>query len=401
MHLRRSYLMASIARKPNGWLVRWREGGKQLNRYFKSDSEAVAFKAYTEDRLADASIGIDLVMDERNRPFIEHLARQARKPQIRAEAMPTLQDYALQLASSKDLSSGSRRFYATAIRTHVGGTKLGRLPLNQIRPIDVQTWWDSLDAGDGARRAALRTVGKTLAMAERLGIIQANPLKRTLIRGPGRRRHKELTILEPAQVQKLAAHASSDLARVCILVAAYGGFRAGEVGGLRVQDVDFDSCRVSVRQATYRNGGDAGIGPTKTMGSQRTIKLARQACDALRDYVSRVEPWKDGRIFYSNAPGYKGGTIDHIGLNRWTQQAAKRAGLPPVNFHALRHTCAALLIRAGVPVKAIQHQLGHTNITMTMQVYGHLMAGFDEPVGAALEAAFEEGRSGKIVRLPV
>ena len=66
--------------------------------------------------------------------------------------------------------------------------------------------------------------------------------------------------------------------------------------------------------------------------------------------------------------------------------------MPPPRFHDLRHTHVALLIAAGVPVKAIQERLGHASIVMTMDRYGHLLEVVDEQVLAALDVGLTAGR---------
>lgn len=71
------------------------------------------------------------------------------------------------------------------------------------------------------------------------------------------------------------------------------------------------------------------------------------------------------------------------------KKAARRAGLPSsLRAHDLRHTCAALLIAANVPAKAIQARLGHSSFKVTMDIYGHLYDGASDAVTDAMGAAF-------------
>jgi len=65
--------------------------------------------------------------------------------------------------------------------------------------------------------------------------------------------------------------------------------------------------------------------------------------------------------------------------------AVERAGLPPLRFHDLRHTCAALLIAQGAHPKAICERLGHSGIDVTMDTYGHLFASVAEALAEALD----------------
>ena len=69
--------------------------------------------------------------------------------------------------------------------------------------------------------------------------------------------------------------------------------------------------------------------------------------------------------------------------------AVARAGLPAnLRFHDMRHTCAALLIAANLPPKAIQDHLGHSDFKITMNTYGHFYADAAEAVTSALSRAF-------------
>ncbi len=63
----------------------------------------------------------------------------------------------------------------------------------------------------------------------------------------------------------------------------------------------------------------------------------------------------------------------------------KRAGLPPIRCHDLRHTCATLMLSQGVNPKVVQELLGHATISQTMDTYSHVMPDMQEKAAAALE----------------
>ncbi|WP_332108741.1 site-specific integrase [Rhodococcus pyridinivorans] len=74
---------------------------------------------------------------------------------------------------------------------------------------------------------------------------------------------------------------------------------------------------------------------------------------------------------------------------KWWKAAVAKAGLPSaLRFHDMRHTCAALLIAANVPAKAIQAHLGHSSFKITMDTYGHLYEDASDTVANAMGAAF-------------
>ncbi|MBM4724374.1 tyrosine-type recombinase/integrase [Rhodococcus hoagii] len=100
--------------------------------------------------------------------------------------------------------------------------------------------------------------------------------------------------------------------------------------------------------------------------------------------VRVARSWDQGRALRHRA--------DELGRDfylKWWKQAVTKAGLPAkLRFHDLRHTCAALLIAANVPAKAIQAHLGHSSFKITMDTYGHLYEDASDHVANAMNAAF-------------
>jgi integrase len=66
------------------------------------------------------------------------------------------------------------------------------------------------------------------------------------------------------------------------------------------------------------------------------------------------------------------------------QRLVKRAGVRRITFHGLRHTCATLLLGAGVPVKVVSERLGHSKITMTLDIYAHALPSMQEDAAVQL-----------------
>ena len=75
-------------------------------------------------------------------------------------------------------------------------------------------------------------------------------------------------------------------------------------------------------------------------------------------------------------------------VNRYFKPLLKRAGLPNIRFHDLRHTCSSLLGSKGVSPKVIQERLGHSNISMTMDTYSHTMPSMQDEAAAAIDDIF-------------
>ncbi len=97
-------------------------------------------------------------------------------------------------------------------------------------------------------------------------------------------------------------------------------------------------------------------------------------------------------------PNQAGNPINHNNLvNRHFNPALEVAELPKIRFHDLRHTYASLLIEQGENIKYIQNQLGHSNPTVTLNVYAHLMKSVNQEAACRLENAVFETSGSKMV----
>jgi integrase len=94
--------------------------------------------------------------------------------------------------------------------------------------------------------------------------------------------------------------------------------------------------------------------------------------------------WSDHGLVFPSAIGtpMSGGN-----LNRSFKALLKRAGLPAVRFHDLRHTCVTLLLRQGVNPKFVQELLGHAAISLTLNVYSHILRDMGDAAAGAMDAA--------------
>lgn len=133
------------------------------------------------------------------------------------------------------------------------------------------------------------------------------------------------------------------------------------------------------------------MGEVKTKAARRTITLPPEAIQALKrqrkrqlelQLASSGEWRNDGNLVFTNQKGWQLRRTNI--LKRDMKRILKRSGLEGVTLHTFRHTHASILIYQGVDIKAISRRLGHENITMTLQTYGHLLPGQDERAAEAM-----------------
>jgi integrase len=81
---------------------------------------------------------------------------------------------------------------------------------------------------------------------------------------------------------------------------------------------------------------------------------------------------------------------DNLHDRRW-KPLLRRAGLPDIRFHDLRHTCATLLLTKGVHPKIVSEMLGHSSVSITLDTYSHVIPGMGEAAANAMEDALADG----------
>ena len=210
---------------------------------------------------------------------------------------------------------------------------------------------------------------------------------------PPRPAPKEIRALSAAETRRLLAAADGDRLEALYVLAVHTGMRQGELLTLRWQDVDTEHAVVSVRHTPTRSAGRVAFGEPKTKKSHRSIRLTPQAVEALRSHLKRQlrdmeilgDRYQDqGLIFTTDT----GAPINPSNLRqRSFAPLLKRAGLPHMRFHDLRHTCATLLLSRGVHPKFVQELLGHSTIARTLDTYSHVMPSIGDATARAMEDA--------------
>jgi integrase len=206
----------------------------------------------------------------------------------------------------------------------------------------------------------------------------------------------EKVFLTEPEFERLHRCIAAD-AQDLVLAAVGTGLRWGEITALKVKDLDLEAAvpTLRVRRAWKRSGrgefaveGDRGayLGTPKTKLSRRQITLAPPVATVFRRAVERKGP--EDLVF--TAP--EGGPWNRHNFygRRWQKavRAAQAAGLAKrPRFHDLRHSHAAWLISAGVPLPVIQRRLGHHSIQITVDVYGGLLQETHELADAAIARA--------------
>lgn len=276
---------------------------------------------------------------------------------------------------------------------------LGRFKLSQIDALLLSDFEDHLlSKANGAKGRGgklhpqtvsfiVGTFGLLLSDAQDRGLIGHNIVrdrKRRITTGPKRRLEVGRDIPTSDEVRSLIAAAKPGFNRAMLVTAIFTGLRVSELRGLRWEDVDFQKALLHVRQK-MDHWNDPGL--PKTAAGSRTIPLPPIVLNTLREW--RLQ--SPGELCFHTRTG-KALTYSHVVSMVW-EPTLKAAGLAGKysGLHCLRHFYASWCINSkedgglGLSPKAAQERLGHTSVTMTLDVYGHLFPSGDD--GSALAEA--------------
>ena len=207
---------------------------------------------------------------------------------------------------------------------------------------------------------------------------------------PPRRQRFEIQPLSTEQAEKLISTVRGHRWEALFILALVTGLRRGEILGLKWQDIDFVSGTLHVRRILSRV-------PTKTPGrthvyveaepktkqSRRSVTIAPFALVVLIKHQERQEKdklkagkaWQEHDYVFCTSIGT---CLNPNNVVAELKKLLKKAELPNIRFHDLRHSAATLLLLLSVHPKVVQELLGHTQISMTMDVYSHVLPGMHQ-----------------------
>lgn len=243
-------------------------------------------------------------------------------------------------------------------------------------------------------------VSSVLSYAVRMGMIQHNPAQNVTL-PHGERKENECYSLEEAQAFLESLERAPLKYRTFFVLAIYGGFRRGELLGLEWPDLDFENCVVRIRRTSqYLKGRGTFTDTTKTVQSQRALKLPAVVFDVLRQHraaqakerLALGDQWHDTQRLFVNAFGepMHPNTPYH-----WLKGFCQETGQRFLGVHQFRHLNASLLINSGADVRTVSASLGHSQVTTTLNIYAHTFAEAQARAGEAVAAALDFGDKRK------
>lgn len=279
--------------------------------------------------------------------------------------------------------------YAQMTRLHIIPS-LGRVDLTKLTPQQVQAWLNrKMSTGLAPRTVSyMRSIlRQALEQACRWGLVARNVAK---LVDPPTVPQQEMKFLTPPQARQLMAAARETRFEALIDIALLG-LRQGEILGLRWRDVDLEGGTLQVRHQLQRIEGQYRLLEPKSQKGRRTVSLPLFAITGLRAHRTRQlqdrllagADWRgeDWDLVFCTT---RGTPIESTNLLRDFKKLLKRANLPDMRFHDLRHSAATLLLVKGVAERVVMEILGHSQLSQTMR-YSHVIPQMQQEAARKLD----------------
>ena len=253
----------------------------------------------------------------------------------------------------------------------------GKIPLNQLAQKDLQQFYARMKTagrlirteqfGKGLSDSMVRGLHaacrSALEKAVQEGLIRMNPAVGCKLPP---KKAREMQVLTREEIQRFLIQAKAEGYFELFLLELTTGLRRGELLGLKWSDIDLEKGDLRVQRQIGRIDGKIIEMPLKTKNAYRTLPLSADAISVLKMQKCKVgnSEW----VF----PSPTGGPMSPDSVLHMLHRVLKRAGLPKVRFHDLRHTFATLALQNGVDIKTVSGMLGHFSAGFTLDTYAHV-----------------------------
>lgn len=301
----------------------------------------------------------------------------------------------LRFKRTQEISSQTLVDYEITIRKHlkpaIGNVKVQKLTAAQLQA-QYATW---AEQGQSARviRGAHMRLSQALDQAVRFNIVPRNVAKSVT---PPNILQGKTDVWSAEEVAHFLEVASEDSLTPLWHLLVLEGMRRGEALGLRWKDLNWDRGSAHIQQTVAPDKANKGRAiiqrRTKTSAGSRQVRLSQSTLDALhrhrQRYVERQlasDDWEDNDLIVCTS---RGTPVNPNNVTRSFNVLVKRASLRRIRVHDLRHTAATLLLKANVPAKIVSERLGHAKVSITLDLYSHVLPDMQDMATEAMNQLF-------------
>lgn len=278
--------------------------------------------------------------------------------------------------------------YETQLRLHILPL-LGSKELSKLSPQHVQNFYSQMlkkGLSPQSVRLLQAMLHKAFDYAVRIGLLSRNVCDAVTLPKVER---PEIHSLTAEQIIQLLQAARGHRAEALFVLASVTGMRRGELLGLKWSDINFAEGVLYVRRSLVEVKGATIESEPKTSRGYRSILLPPFVLEVLKRHrvqqaKMRLEAamWQESDFVFCTSHGK---SFAAANLRTMFKALLKKAGLPDIRFHDLRHSVATLLLSIGTHPKVVQELLGHGSIGITMDTYSHVMPTMQKNVMARLD----------------
>ena len=308
------------------------------------------------------------------------LRERQRSGDMLSERSPRLEEYLSHWleASAPRVRPKTAVSYSGLVRRHILPT-LGKIRLEDLKAQHVERLViekSKTNLAPASVHRILQVLRIALNHAVRTGLVNRNVAQ--MVAAP-RVTSGPVSFLSPDEARRLikvaADHRLGPLVTLCLTT----GLRQGEALGLRWRNVDLELGHLSVTHTLQRVPGKGLVlGEPKTKGSRRRLVLPTAALLALREERRRQErlrsfagrDWADLDLVFATQMGLP---LDPDNMRRDFKKMLAESRAPAIRFHDLRHSAATLLLAEGVHPRVVMEMLGHSQISVTLNTYSHVI----------------------------
>lgn len=307
---------------------------------------------------------------------------------------PTMHSWLFEVVNiSNKIKPSTFERYEGLYRNYIKTSSLARVNIKDITSLQIQKYYNNLFKKENKTTSQINSVNKLLKhfffYCIKEDYILKNPCSNIEIPGKTEYKEKEINVFNDDEIKAIVCSTEKKLIRYIATVCVCTGLRRGECLGLKWSDLNYNTMEICVNRSVktvgkFKDNGDKYyetiVQFPKTKNSVRTIPLPTSLINTFKELkiIQSENILKAGDSYNKSNKDFiflsaDGNLIDNSNLSRAWKRFLKRLNIKYIKFHALRHTYATKQFEAGLPLKTVSVLLGHSDISVTANIYTHVM----------------------------